>query len=187
MEIILIASVGSDLAIGRGGDLAFHISADLKRFKSLTTGHTVIMGRKTFDSLPKGALPRRRNIVISRNAALAPELEAKGAEYAPSLEAALDMAREAGESEAFIIGGAQIYAQAIPLADRLELTHIDALTPDADAHFPAIPADFRLDATAGQEATADPNAALATPSTGDGFVADVSTNLRYRFATYRRK
>ena len=151
MEIILIASVGSDLAIGRGSDLAFHISADLKRFKSLTTGHTVIMGRKTFDSLPKGALPRRRNIVISRNAALAPELEAKGAEYAPSLEAALD------------------------------------ITPDADAHFPAIPADFRLEATAGQEATADPNAALASPSTGDDFVADVSTNLRYRFATYRRK
>ncbi len=66
MTTTIIAAVASDRGIGRGGDLAFHISADLRRFKALTTGHTVIMGRNTFESLPKGALPNRRNIVITR-------------------------------------------------------------------------------------------------------------------------
>ena len=86
--IRIIAATGRDGAIGRRGDLAFHISADLRRFKTLTTGHTVVMGRRTFESLPKGALPRRRNIVVTRN----PAFSAPGAECAPSLEAALAMA-----------------------------------------------------------------------------------------------
>ncbi len=134
METIIIAAVAADRAIGRGGDLAFHISADLKRFKALTTGHTVIMGRKTFESLPKGALPNRRNIVVTHN----PSLSFPGAETAGSIDTALNLARAAGETKAFIIGGAQIYAQAFPIADRLEITAIDAEAPDADAFFPEI-------------------------------------------------
>lgn len=134
METIIIAAVAADRAIGRGGDLAFHITADLRRFKALTTGHTVIMGRKTFESLPKGALPGRRNIVVTRD----PSRSFLGADTATSIDAALDLARAAGETEAFILGGAQIYAQALPVADRLEITAIEADAPDADAYFPEI-------------------------------------------------
>ncbi|MDE6317515.1 MAG: dihydrofolate reductase, partial [Muribaculaceae bacterium] len=113
--ITIIAAIGRDNAIGRNGDLAFHLRADMRHFKELTTGHTVVMGRKTFDSLPKGALPNRRNIVITRN----PDFAAKGTERASSLDEAIAMA--AGE-EIFIIGGGEIYRQALPLADRMELT-----------------------------------------------------------------
>lgn len=134
MTTTIIAAVAADGAIGRGGDLAFRIAADLRRFKALTTGHTVIMGRKTFESLPKGALPHRRNIVVSRD----PAATFAGAESALSVGNALDMARAAGEAEAFIIGGGQIYAAALPLADRLELTRIDAPAPGADVFFPDI-------------------------------------------------
>ncbi|MDE6360003.1 MAG: dihydrofolate reductase [Muribaculaceae bacterium] len=141
MTTTIIAAVASDRGIGRGGDLAFHISADLKRFKALTTGHTVIMGRKTFESLPKGALPNRRNIVITRD----PSLTFPGAETATSVEAAIAIALSAGETDAFIIGGAQIYAQSLPLADRLEITAIDSPAPGADVFFPEIdPAQWQL-------------------------------------------
>lgn len=134
MNIAIIAAVTADNAIGRGGDLIFHIREDLKRFKTLTMGHTVVMGRHTWDSLPKGALPGRRNIVVTRNRSLT----FPGAESAASLPDAIELARAAGETEAFIIGGAQIYDAAINLADRLELTMIDATAPDADVHFPAV-------------------------------------------------
>ena len=141
MTTTIIAAVASDRGIGRGGDLAFHISADLKRFKALTTGHTVIMGRKTFESLPKGALPNRRNIVITRD----PSLTFPGAETATSVEAAIAIALSAGETDTFIIGGAQIYAQSLPLADRLEITAIDSPAPGADVFFPEIdPAQWQL-------------------------------------------
>lgn len=129
--ITIIAAVGRDGAIGRNGDLAFHLREDMRHFKQLTTGHTVVMGRKTFDSLPKGALPDRRNIVITRN----PDFAAAGTERAASLEEALRMA--AGE-EIFIIGGGEIYRQALPLADRMEITAVDADTADADTFFPGI-------------------------------------------------
>lgn len=132
MKLSIIVAAANDNAIGDNGDLIWHISADLKRFKSLTMGHPVIMGRKTWESLPKGALPGRRNIVISRNATF----NAPGAEVVGSVEAALMLCRE--EEEAFIIGGAQIYRQALPLAERLYLTRVDAAYPDADARFPQI-------------------------------------------------
>lgn len=159
--ITIIAAIGRDNAIGRNGDLAFHLRADMRHFKELTTGHTVVMGRKTFDSLPKGALPNRRNIVITRN----PDFAAAGTERAASLDEAIAMA--AGE-EIFIIGGGEIYRQALPLADRMELTLIDADTPDADTFFPAIdPARWRkLTAT--------------TPAT------DETSALTYTFQTYHR-
>lgn len=165
MKTTIIAAVAADRAIGRRGDLAFHISADLKRFKELTTGHTVIMGRKTFESLPKGALPNRRNIVISRN----PQARYDGAETVHSLEEALQCAAHAGETEAFIIGGGQIYAAALPLADTLQLTLVDATAPDADVFFPAI---------------SDAEWSASTP---DAWQTDPKTSLRYRFATYRRR
>ena len=114
MKLSVIVAVAHRNAIGRRGDLAFHISADLRRFKSLTMGKPVIMGRKTFESLPKGALPGRLNIVISRNA----DAVFPGAEKASSLAEAIEVARQSAAQEAFIIGGGQIYAEALPLADR---------------------------------------------------------------------
>ncbi|MDE6199488.1 MAG: dihydrofolate reductase [Muribaculaceae bacterium] len=127
--VTIIAATGRDRAIGRRGDLAFHIREDMRRFKALTTGHTVVMGRKTFESLPKGALPDRRNIVITRQA----DYSAPGIECAGSLGEALRMAD--GE-EVFVIGGGEIYRQAIDAADRMELTVVDADSCDADTFFP---------------------------------------------------
>lgn len=127
----IIVAVTRDLAIGKNGDQLYYIKDDLKRFRNLTTGHTIIMGRKTFEALPKGALPNRRNIVVSRQQ----DLTLTGAEVAASISQALDMA--AGD-EIFIIGGAQIYAAALPLAQRIYLTEIEADRPDADTFFPAI-------------------------------------------------
>ena len=130
----LIVAIDRKGAIGRRGELLYHISADLRRFKALTTGHTVVMGRKTFESLPKGALPNRRNIVVSRSSGYS----APGVEVAHSLEAAVAMA---DSKDIYIIGGAEIYRQALPLVDRLRLTVIDAETADADTFFPALPLD----------------------------------------------
>lgn len=121
-------------AIGRGGDLLFHISDDLKRFKALTMGHPIIMGRKTFESFPKGALPGRRNIVVTRN----PAYTASGVETAASLEDAIALCDPS--EECFIIGGGEIYRQAIPLAGKIELTLIDATPADADTYFPELSA-----------------------------------------------
>lgn len=131
MTLSIIAALADGRAIGRKGDLAFHIPADLRRFKQLTTGHSVVMGRRTFESLPNGALPNRRNIVVTHN----PQWSAPNVETAPSLEAALEMTRD--EQETFIIGGGEIYAQAMPMADRLYITRIFARCPDADTFFPA--------------------------------------------------
>lgn len=130
--IALILSATLDHAIGNAGDLLFHISADMKRFKALTTGHPVIMGRKTFESLPKGALPDRRNIVLTRR----PDWSAPGAERADSLEDALAMCE--ADDEVFVIGGAEIYRLALPKADRLDLTLINTLAPEADTRLPEL-------------------------------------------------
>lgn len=130
--ITIIVAATRDMAIGRGGDLLYHISDDLKRFKSLTMGWPIIMGRKTFESFPKGALPGRRNIVVTRNAGYT----APGVETASSLDEALAMCE--GTENVFIIGGGEIYRQALPLADRLELTLIDAECHDADTRFPSV-------------------------------------------------
>lgn len=137
--VTIIAAVTRDFALGDSGELLYHISDDLRRFKELTMGHPIIMGRRTFESFPKGALPGRRNIVVTRNAGY----EAPGIETAPSLEAAVAMAagEDAGK-EAFVIGGGEIYRQALPMADRLELTVIDAERPEADTRFPAVDLDM---------------------------------------------
>jgi dihydrofolate reductase len=127
MTVTLIASVGRNGVIGRDGDLAVRIPADLRRFKALTMGHTLVMGRRTWDSIGR-ALPGRRTIVITRQ----PAWSADGAEVAGSVEAAL---RLAGSSEVFVVGGGEIYAQTLDRADALELTEVDA-APDGDTVFP---------------------------------------------------
>ena len=131
-KISIIAAVDRRMAIGFENKLLFWLPNDLKRFKALTTGNTILMGRKTFESLPKGALPNRRNIVLSSN----PATECPGAEVFPSLEAALQSCKE--EEHIYIIGGASIYQQALSFADELCLTEIDDMTPEADAYFPEV-------------------------------------------------
>lgn len=130
-EINIIAAVCANGAIGRRGNLLFHLSDDLKRFKVLTMGWPIIMGRKTFESFPKGPLPGRRNVVISRNLDYAPE----GAEVYASPEEALAACADAGK--VFVIGGGEIYRRFMPQADVLLLTEIDASPADADTFFPA--------------------------------------------------
>ncbi len=130
--IAIIAAIDKNNALGFKNRLLFYLPDDLKRFKALTTGHTVVMGRKTFDSLPKGALPNRRNIVLSRST----RLELPGAEVYASLEEALQHC--ADDEQVFIMGGASVYKQAMPLADRLYMTEIDAEAAEADVYFPAI-------------------------------------------------
>lgn len=130
-EVAVIVAVGSDMAIGRGGDLIWSLPGDLPRFRRLTTGHPVIMGRRTWFTLQRRPLPGRLNIVISRDAAFSPE----GAVKVSSPEEALEVAREAGEMP-FVIGGGQIYAAMLPYATRMYLTEVDADTPDADTFFP---------------------------------------------------
>lgn len=129
--ITIIAALDRRQAIGYENNLLFHLSADLRRFKALTTGHTVIMGRRTFESLPKGALPNRRNIVLThRTDAAWPNTETF-----VSLQEALAACRP--DEDVYIIGGASVYAEALPLADRLCLTHVQAEAPQADVYFPA--------------------------------------------------
>ena len=132
MILSIIVAIGKNNEIGGGNDLLWHLPADLNHFKQITTGHTIIMGRKTFDSLPKGPLPNRRNIVISRNS----DLKIDGAEVYSSLDLALLKVMD--EEEVFIIGGAQLYCQAFPDADKLYLTKVLADFPQADAFFPEI-------------------------------------------------
>ena len=127
--ISIIAAVAKNRAIGYKNKLLYWLPNDLKRFKTLTTGHTIIMGRKTFESLPKGALPNRRNVVLSRS-----EKEFPGCEVFPSLKEALKHCQP--DEDVFIIGGASVYSQAMTVADRLCLTEIDDTPADADAFFP---------------------------------------------------
>lgn len=136
-------------AIGYQNQLLYHIKSDLTRFRELTTGHAIIMGRKTYESLPNGALPHRRNIVVSRSMK-----EMEGCEVYPNLEAALKAA-EGKTEETFIIGGESIYRQSLPVARKLYLTVVDDTTVNdaainatpqqADAFFPEInPKEWKL-------------------------------------------
>lgn len=127
-------------AIGYQNRLLYAIPSDMTRFRMLTTGHTIIMGRKTFESLPNGALPNRRNIVISKT-----REQIAGCEVFGSLEEALAARKEAAEDECFIIGGASIYEQALPFADKLYLTIVEKEPEHADTFFPEInPAEWEV-------------------------------------------
>ncbi len=128
-DVTIIAAVAENGAIGRAGALIYHLPNDMKRFRELTTGHTVLMGRRTYESLPKGALPDRRNIVLSRRANAYPGCEVFG-----GLEEALQHCKAA--ERVFIIGGAEIYRAALPVAARLCLTIVRDTPREADTFFP---------------------------------------------------
>ena len=129
MTINMIAAVARNRAIGNGNKLIYWLPNDLKRFKQLTTGHTIVMGRRTFESLPKGALPNRRNCVLTRSSRELPGCECfkTWEEFVASCQPNEDV---------FIIGGASIYKQLINKADRLCLTEIDDTPQEADTFFP---------------------------------------------------
>lgn len=129
--ISIIVAVAENNVIGKDNNLLWHIPDDLKRFKRLTIGHTVIMGKKTWESLPKRPLPDRRNVVITDN----PGDEFQGAEKALSIKGALAFCRPAEET--FIMGGASVYQQFLPLTDRLYLTRVHR-TFEGDAYFPQL-------------------------------------------------
>ena len=126
----IIVAIGEQNEIGKDNDLLWRISADLKRFKAITTGNTIVMGRKTFDSLPKGALPNRRNIVLSHQ-----DLKIDNVEVFQDIEA-IAKATE-NDEQVFIIGGASLYNSFIDKVDRVYLTKVHA-TFDADVFFPAV-------------------------------------------------
>jgi len=129
MRINIIASVAMNHAIGFENKLIYWLPNDLKRFKNLTTGNTIIMGRHTFESLPKGALPNRRNVVLSKT-----EKKFPGCDCYPSLGEAIKSCPE--NEDVYIIGGSSIYQQAMEIADRLYLTLINDTPTEADAFFP---------------------------------------------------
>lgn len=129
-RISIIAAVGENRELGKGNKLIWRIPADLKRVKELTTGHPIIMGRKTFDSIGH-PLPNRTNIVLSRT-----PVAIEGCTVVSSLEEALETARTIDTEEIFVFGGGQVYEMAVPHTDRLYLTRVHKTDPDSDAFFP---------------------------------------------------
>jgi dihydrofolate reductase len=164
-RISIVAAIARNGVIGCNNGIPWRLQDDLKRFKQLTSGHPVIMGRRTFESilaLSGKPLPGRENIVVTRSGACAPA----GCRVVRSLEAAL--AQAGGASEAFVIGGAEIYALALPLAQRLYLTEIDAEF-EGDTVFPC------FDRAAWSEIAREPHGPMA------------ESGLRYDFAVYERR
>lgn len=140
MEKCIIAAVADNGAIGKGNALLWHIADDMRYFRKTTSGHAVIMGRRTFESIGR-PLPKRRNIVLSGTMAPAEDVLVAG-----SLDEAFALAE--GDDACFIIGGAEVYRQAMPLADKLYITEVHVTPTDADVFFPAVPSaiwkeDFR--------------------------------------------
>jgi dihydrofolate reductase len=134
MLVSIIAAVAENGVIGRDGKLPWHLSSDLRRFKELTMSHTIIMGRRTWESIAR-PLPGRRMIVVSRQPGY--RIDTDGIEVAASLEAALKRADALRDDEAFVIGGAELYKDALPRADRLYYTSVQANVP-GDAYFPDV-------------------------------------------------
>jgi dihydrofolate reductase len=138
MTLTLIAAAAENNALGKDNQMIWHLPDDFKRFKQLTSGHYIIMGRKTFESLP-GILPNRTHIIITRQ----PDFKAEGCIVVNSLDKALAACPQ--DDEVFIIGGGEIYKQSIDRADKIELTRVYGTTPEADAFFPEIdPAKWTL-------------------------------------------
>ncbi len=162
-RLSLLVAMGTNRAIGRDNQLPWYLPADLSRFRQLTTSHTIIMGRKTFESLPNGALPKRTNIVISRD----PHYEALGCAVVTSLEAAIEAAKKVKTDEIFVIGGAQIFALALPEADRIYMTIVDT-APEATIFFPEFEGPAWLAGAPEEHA------------------ADEKNPYSYRFITYER-
>lgn len=128
MAISMIAAIGKNRELGKNNDLIWHFKEDMKFFREITTGNTVLMGRKTFESLPH-ALPNRRNVVITTNK----DYVAEGAEVVTSIEEALEATKN---ENVFVIGGGKIYSELLKYADKLYLTEIDAECESADVFFP---------------------------------------------------
>lgn len=142
MKLALIAALSNDSVIGKGGQLPWRLPADLKRFKQLTTGHVVLMGRKTFDSIGRKPLPDRDNLVVTRSPQLcAATVPTTRLFVLPGIEAALELAtqraRAAGVERVFVIGGESLYRELLPRADELFLTRVDVNVPEGDARFPS--------------------------------------------------
>ena len=138
-DLVLLAALDRRRAIGRDGQLPWHLPDDLKRFKTLTLGKPLLMGRRTAQSLGR-ALPGRRNLVLTRSG----QAPFPGMEAVASLDAAISRAA-ADAAELCVIGGGEVYALALPLAARMHLTHVDAVVEDADAFFPAFdPDDWKV-------------------------------------------
>ncbi len=159
--ITIIAAIGKNRELGKDNDLIWHLPNDLKRFKKVTSGHDVIMGRKTFESLGK-PLPNRTNIIITRNG----NFKAEGCVIVNSLNEAIEASKT--DPNPFILGGAEIYKQSIKIADVLDLTLVNAEL-DADVFFPEI------DLTIWKE------------TSRQDFKADEKHQYRYSFVTYLRK
>ena len=158
----IIVAIDNSGAIGRGGELLFHISDDLRRFKALTMGHPIIMGRKTFESFPNGALPGRMNVVVTRN----PDYSAPSIVTAASVDDAIALTADADET--FIIGGGEIYRQTVERADRMYLTIVDTVADGADTFFPKFdPDEWEISSTS-------------------SLLTDQRSMLRYRFVTLQR-
>ena len=138
MTLTLIAAAAENNALGKDNHMIWHLPDDFKRFKQLTSRHHIIMGRKTFESLP-GMLPNRTHVIITRQK----DFKADGCIIVNSLEEAIEACK--GDEEAFVIGGGEIYKQSIEKADKIELTRVYGTSPDADAFFPEIdPAKWKL-------------------------------------------
>lgn len=161
MKLAMIAAVAQNMAIGNKNRLIYWLPNDLKRFKELTTGHTIIMGSNTFRSLPKGALPNRRNVVLTRKGGDFP-----GAESFDSLDSALQSC--ANNETVYIIGGEMLYKEALQHADILYLTEVKDTPNEADAFFPALTEEWTL-------------------SSCEEHCKDEKHCYEYTFATYVRK
>ena len=163
-RLILIAALDRANAIGRDNDLPWRLPDDLKRFKALTLGKPVLMGRKTAQSLGR-ALPGRLNLVMTRSG----QVPFEGMQAVASLQAAIEAARASGAEDLSVIGGGDIFALALPYADMLYLTHVDTLVERADAHFPAFdPAQWEV-------------------VTRQAHAADAKHALAFAFVDYRRR
>ena len=159
--ISIIVAVAENYAIGKKGDLLCHLPADLKHFKDITSGKTVMMGERTFFSLPKHPLPNRRNIVLT-------DVQGKTFEGAEAVYSIDEMMQCCNGEEAFVIGGGMVYRQMMPLADKLYITHIHHSWPDADTFFPEI----------------DPN--IWKQISAEGHEADEKNPYAFTFAEYVR-
>lgn len=162
-HIVIVAAVARNNCIGSGNELPWHISDDLKRFKALTTGKPIVMGRKTWESLGSKPLPNRVNIVVTRAHA---GTDTDSVMFVSSLEQAMAQAAMMKTSEIMVIGGAQIYDQTLPKAERLYITAIDA-DVEGDAFFPEIGDNWKLSET-------------------DGPHKDEKSGLSYSYKTYDR-
>jgi len=167
--ISIVLAVSTNGVIGRDGDMPWKLSTDLKRFKALTLGKPLVLGRKTFESFGSRPLPGRPHVVISRSAEIVMPMVETVRSLEEGLERAREIAEDTGVDEIFVIGGGEIYRQALPLADRLYVTHVEAEIADGDTFFPPVDLD------------------VFGPVAEERFPAGERDSFPTRYAIYRRK